>query len=314
MGIKSAAISMLAGLLSWGLYILVLDSAHLVALILSPSPGTVAAVGVIGGALAGSLAGAATWHLVRPPRWRNIRNPTIVKAWVVGLWGAAGLVPPFTLSPHSAALILAALSTVAFALWMTKPRNSPVASVAALARWAVPIGLAVLFAVGFRYRVVRFGPPHTLLADPAPLNGNLRQQLEYELATERPSTPEAVRGFALRFTSERLRFGLMHRTSLAFDLAEREANCVEYTYLFVAVFNRVAERAGLPTRAHRIRSGTPRVFGMKLPGKSFADHDWALLVGGESRGTEYLDPTLYDIWLGADIEGNVDGAPAIFSR
>lgn len=184
----------------------------------------------------------------------------------------------------------------------------------AFARWAVLIGLAVLFAVGFRCRVVRFGPPHTMLADPALLDGNLRQQLEYELATERPSTSDAVRGFALRFTSERLRFGLLHQTSLTFDLAEREANCVEYTYLFVAVFNRAAEHAGLPTRAHRIRSGTPRVLGLKLPGKAFADHDWALIVGGASRRTEYLDPTLYDVGLGADIEGNVDGPPAVSAK
>jgi len=112
---------------------------------------------------------------------------------------------------------------------------------------------------------------------------------------------------ALDATAAQLHFGLQHRTSASFDVAEREGNCIEYAELFAAIFNR--EKGALDARAYAVHSAEARVFGQQLRDPKYRDHDWALVVVHGSAGARrlFVDPTLYDEGLGWDISRAVVG-------
>lgn len=50
--------------------------------------------------------------------------------------------------------------------------------------------------------------------------------------------------------------------------------------------------------------------GQTIPGRSCADHDWVLVEAGRRQHRCFVDPSLYDLGLGWDIEGMVRGSVA----
>lgn len=156
--------------------------------------------------------------------------------------------------------------------------------------------------------VVTLSPRHVTRATTATLSPELAASLEERIDEASLATASDVARFALGVTGAWLRFGLGHRTSVAFSAAKREANCVEYAQLFAAVFNRAAKRKHLAARASVIRSDA-RVFGMTLPSPSLRDHDWVIVephAAGQTR--LFVDPTFDDLGLGWDISRGVAGA------
>ncbi len=146
------------------------------------------------------------------------------------------------------------------------------------------------------------GAPHHVKVPLARLSPALRRLLERKSAGV--STVPAMIDSVLGFTAHLLTFGLRHRTSLSFS-GPREANCVEYANLFATAFNIVASRNGITAIAYVIRSDDPRIHGIRIPLKSFRDHDWAVVV---SQGKTWdVDPTLFDFGLGWNISNRVRG-------
>ncbi len=175
------------------------------------------------------------------------------------------------------------------------------------------LGAVVVAAVGLalRFAGVTFGAPHEILPTPAGLTGRAGADLDRALAERSPRDRTAAVAFALDYTARRLRFGLGHPTSLDFSRVPRQGNCVEYAYLFAAAFNAAAARAHLTARAFRVHSDAARVFGMALPLRGWTDHDWTLVVDPADGTRLYLDPTLYDAWLGPWAATNVRDKGAI---
>ncbi len=122
------------------------------------------------------------------------------------------------------------------------------------------------------------------------------------------SADEAVQ-LALQATARRLHFGLSHRTSLSFDDADREGNCIEYAHLFAMVFARAVARGHIDARAFVVHSDDARIFGERVTAPGYGDHDWNLVVVHTAGGDRkiFVDPTLYDAGLPWDIEGSVAG-------
>ncbi len=177
---------------------------------------------------------------------------------------------------------------------------------------AIVASLLVAFGLATRFYGVQFRPPHVLLPVPTALNDAKRHQLEQALAAAEPNDRERVLQFALEFTARSLYLGFDHRANFVFSSdAARPGNCVEYGYLFVAVFNAAARNAGLAARAHRVRSLNARIFGLKVPAPTFADHDWALVEDSSDGLRLYIDPTFYDAFLGSSIKRNVTAADRI---
>ncbi|MEZ4229181.1 MAG: hypothetical protein R3B89_08460 [Polyangiaceae bacterium] len=173
--------------------------------------------------------------------------------------------------------------------------------------WAV--FFAGVFAVLLRWHGLRIGGPHQLLSQTAALTPALERKVD-RLATARnvDSARKAI-DLALEVTSQCLRYGRDHRPTDRFDLGEREANDAEYTQLFTAIFNRIADGRELGARARPVRSAAPRVFGFKLPHPAFAHHDWVMVQPPKGTAAEswFVDPTLHDALMGWGIEGNVTG-------
>jgi hypothetical protein len=174
--------------------------------------------------------------------------------------------------------------------------------------WVRPLWSALFLAalVGLlaRYGGFQLRGPHQVRVVARPLDADKQDELEQALSRIDPRTPEAVLRFALDFTASSLTFDLAHPTRLTFGRGSRPGNCIEYAYLFSQAYNAGAKRAGLSARARPVHGPDARVFGLKVPVRGRADHDWALVM---DRGEPvYVDPTLYDHWLGWDIALNVD--------
>jgi hypothetical protein len=157
--------------------------------------------------------------------------------------------------------------------------------------------------------LVSFGPPHHVRLSAATLTPTLARHLDAEVAAKAPATVDEALQVALEATARHLHFGLSHRTSLSFDDAEREGNCIEYAHLFAAAFARASAVAHIDARAFVVHSDDARVLGEKLGIPGYGDHDWNLVVlhgpNGEKR--IYVDSTMYDAGLPWDIEGSVRG-------
>lgn len=170
---------------------------------------------------------------------------------------------------------------------------------------AVSVGLAALLAAGTASAawVGLSLVPHHLRSRPA---ATLSPALAAEAAREldgAATADEAVRA-ALRVTGRHLHFGLSHRGTNRFDVAEREAHCVEYAHLAGALLARWSRSHGDTLRVTVVRSQA-RLFGMRVPMRGWSDHDWVLVEQGARRW--YVDPTLDDMGLGWDLAGQVEG-------
>lgn len=152
---------------------------------------------------------------------------------------------------------------------------------------------------------VSLGPVHRRRALEAAVDPALVAQCEAR-ARALGGTADAVLDAALEATEGALRFGLWHASSMSFRAGRaREGNCVEYAQLYGALAQRVGARLGLPLRVTVLRSDA-RLFGLRVPGRAFADHDWVLVQGaGEAR---YVDASFADVGLGQSVRWNVRGA------
>ena len=149
-------------------------------------------------------------------------------------------------------------------------------------------------------QLLTFGAPHVARVPHASLSTALAARLD---AIPKPQNADALVKLALDATAAQLHFGLQHRTSTSFDVAEREGNCVEYAELFATIFNR--EKGSTGARAYAVHSAEARVLGQRLSDPAYRDHDWALVVAGDRR--LFVDPTLYDEGFGWDISRAVTG-------
>lgn len=121
----------------------------------------------------------------------------------------------------------------------------------------------------------------------ARVSAALARELDREIERKPPRTVEEAIDLAVRVTRERLRFGLSHRTSLAFDVPVREGNCVEYAQLTAWVI----ARAHADAHAQVVRSRA-RLFGLRVPLRGWDDHDW---VRVEANGRVFtVDALLFD--------------------
>lgn len=155
---------------------------------------------------------------------------------------------------------------------------------------------------------VSFHAPHAARASGASLDEALSRSIDTRIQEASIGSTDELLRFGLEATARDLHFGLAHRTSLQFGTAEREANCIEYAHLFVAIFNRAAARKHVAARAWVVHSEA-RVLGEKLPMRGLADHDWALVVPADAKEPRrFVDPTFYDFGLSWDIAANVTGA------
>ena len=168
------------------------------------------------------------------------------------------------------------------------------------------VGVAMLARNTIAQMVVTFQTPHLVRAPTAVVDQVLAQSLDMEAAAAKIGTPDNLVSFALRMTAGALHFGLVHRTSLSFDGAEREGNCVEYAHLFASILNR--EHGSVDARAWVVRSDA-KVLGRTMPDAAWKDHDWVLVVVCTPEATRrlFVDPTLYDMGLGWDISRAVHG-------
>jgi hypothetical protein len=175
----------------------------------------------------------------------------------------------------------------------------------------MPRLIAVVSVVGVaiaatRVYAIEYRPPHVLLPVPAPLGAPEQRSLDSTLEKENPRDREQVIDFALSFTGRNLFFGMGHSSGFEFpDGSPRAASSVDYTYLFVLVFDAAARRANLPARAYRVRTLDARLFGLEITVGGLGDHDWALIVDPSDGARFYEDPTFSDVYLGANIERNV---------
>jgi hypothetical protein len=170
---------------------------------------------------------------------------------------------------------------------------------------AVSVGLATLLAVSTASAAwigLTLIPRHTRARPVAALSPALAAEAAREVDGA-ATADEAIRG-ALRVTGWHLHFGLGHRGSGRFDVAEREAHCVEYAHLAGVLVARWSRAHGGTLRVTVVRSQA-RLFGLRVPLRGWSDHDWVLVEEGARRW--YVDPTLDDLGLGWDLAGQVAG-------
>lgn len=180
-------------------------------------------------------------------------------------------------------------------------------------RWAWSALLLVPFlALGAGRIGLRLGGPHRVVPATARPTTGLLAQIDEAIQWKKATSAEEAVEAALEITRAALTPSLGHTTSFDFDVAERGGNCVEYAQLFVFAFNRGAAAAGLSARAVAVRSHDPRIFGARLPGRFFADHDWVMIRDGTRK--LYVDPTFDDLWLGSNLANNVTGSPDEVTR
>jgi hypothetical protein len=167
------------------------------------------------------------------------------------------------------------------------------------------VGLATLLVTGTAYAAwpgFALVPHHVRSRPAATLSAALSREAAAEL--DGAATPEAAIEAAVRVAGRHLHFGLGHRRSGSFDVAEREAHCVEYAHLTGALVARWSRTHGGALRVEVVRSQA-RLFGARVPMRGWGDHDWVLVEGGGRRW--YVDPTFADMGLGWDLRRNVEG-------
>ncbi len=173
------------------------------------------------------------------------------------------------------------------------------------------LGCGVFFGVpatvcGARALAVSLHAPHRVQPKRALLAQALAKEVQ-ELATRAlPTRIEDVIDLSLGITSGKLRFGLDHATSMRFDSAVREGNCVEYAQLFVAALDRISRHASVRTTSWLLRSDA-HALGQGLPWRAWRDHDWALVADPASKKRWFVDPSFHDVGFGWDVEANVSG-------
>ena len=163
---------------------------------------------------------------------------------------------------------------------------------------------------------VSLRPPHHVRAAAAKLAPALAREVDARIQQASPASVDDALRFSLEATAARLHFGLDHRTTLAFGAKEREGNCIEYSHLFAAIFNRAVAAIATKARACVIHSDDARLFGAKLGGRGLGEHDWVLVIvdGGPSPRRLLVNPTLYDFGLGWDLSGRVTSDAALGER
>ncbi|MCS7134319.1 MAG: hypothetical protein NZ889_00455 [Candidatus Pacearchaeota archaeon] len=72
-----------------------------------------------------------------------------------------------------------------------------------------------------------------------------------------------------------------------FPLGKKITNCLDYSFLYVWIFNNLSKKAGLPYRAEGVY-GNVRFFGHKITG-----HYWVRIIIKDKKIAE-IDPILYD--------------------
>ena len=155
-------------------------------------------------------------------------------------------------------------------------------------------------------------PPHAVLPNVAVLSTDKRAALDQELDFGRPSDRDQAIDFALAYTAESLALALpSHRAeSFEFGVGKRPGDAAEHAALFVAVLEAASKKAGSTARAARVKSPL-RFFDRALPWGGLREHEWVLVFDPADGARIYLDPTLYDAWLGASISRNVHSGGAI---
>jgi hypothetical protein len=155
-------------------------------------------------------------------------------------------------------------------------------------------------------RGLSIDPPHHVRKSAATLDLALTREVYAEVVdADVRSTRDAIE-LALRITGRHLTFGLSHRTSLAFGVTDREANCVEYAHLFAKIFDFVQRKGQLGARAYEVHSDKASFFGIRIAFRGLGEHDWALVVDRNGQRT-FVDPTFADAGLDWDIHSNVHG-------
>ncbi len=152
-----------------------------------------------------------------------------------------------------------------------------------------------------------FQAPHHLRSPAAVLAPTFGAAVDGRAKAAGLADPTALLAFALHETTGALHFGLSHRTHLSFDGKDREGNCVEYAELFASIVNR--EHGAVPARAWVVRSDAS-ILGMTIKDPAWRDHDWVLLLVSDGRDRMkryFVDPSLADMGLGWNIEGEVQG-------
>ena len=148
-----------------------------------------------------------------------------------------------------------------------------------------------------------WGPGHQISEPVAQLGPSVLRTIA-EQSKDVEDLHDAETG-ALSITSSLLHFGFRHRTDLRFD-QPRQANSHEYAELFSVVFNQLALAAKLSAHARVVHSEPTSFMGFMPSHPAFRSHDWVAIHDGDAR--RYIDPTLHDAWLGADISRNVQGS------
>jgi len=150
-----------------------------------------------------------------------------------------------------------------------------------------------------------WGPQHRLSEPVAQLGPRVSAAIA-EQAREVEDLDDA-QSAALQITGALLHFGFRHRSELRFD-QPRQGNSLEYAALFSVVFNQLASTAKLAAHAQLVHSEPTSLVGFLPSHTAFRSHDWVAIRDGDHE--RYVDPTLHDAWLGADISRNVQGSLA----
>jgi hypothetical protein len=168
------------------------------------------------------------------------------------------------------------------------------------------LGLVVVFIALARARVSFLGP-HIVQPSLARFDSSLDAAIRYQIEAEKPQSVDDALRLALKITGNQLRFGLGHPTKFAFGADGRAANCIEYSHLFVKIFEMAASRHKIAAKAHVVHSSRAEVFGYMLPLPGLRDHDWVVIVDNVDKRKLFVDPTFDDAGLGWDLTTNVVG-------
>lgn len=168
------------------------------------------------------------------------------------------------------------------------------------------LGLVVVFIAMARAQIGLLGP-HVVQPSLARFDAPLDAAIRYQIEAEKPQTVDAAMRLALKITGNQLRFGLGHPTKFAFGADVRAANCIEYSHLFVKIFEMAASRNKIAAKAQVVHSSRAEVFGQVLPFPGLRDHDWVVIVDNVDKRKLFVDPAFADAGLGWDLAPNVVG-------
>jgi hypothetical protein len=172
-------------------------------------------------------------------------------------------------------------------------------------------GLVVFVVAMARARVGLLGP-HVAQVSLARLDAPLDAAVRFQLAAKKPLTIEEALQFSLEMTGRQLRFGLGHPTKYAFGADPRAGNCIEYSHLFVRIFEMAAAHGKIKAKAQVVHSTRAEVFGYALPLPGLRDHDWVVIVDKTDKRQWFVDPTFDDAGLGWELQTNVVGDVRVF--